>query len=247
MRIVVISDVHANLVALRAVLKASDELQPDALWCLGDVAGYGPEPQACIEGVQEAASLCLAGNHDLAVLGRLPLADFSADARAAAAWQQGRLDAEALDWLGRLPSLTEEAGVTLTHGSPRGPVWEYVTNEGAATANAAYFDTPLCLIGHSHLAIAWQLEASHRRQRAALVRLSPGETLDLSGQKRWLLNPGSVGQPRDGDPRASYALLDTGALTWTWYRQDYDIAAVERAIRAAGLPPRLGQRLYAGW
>ena len=247
MRIVVISDVHANLVALQAVLKASDELKPDAIWCLGDVAGYGPEPQACIELVQEVASFCLAGNHDLAVIGRLPLADFSPDARAAAAWQQGCLNAEAMDWLGRLPSLAEEAGVTLTHGSPRGPVWEYVTNEGAASANAAYFDTPLCLIGHSHLAIAWQLDASRWRQRAELVRLSSGKALDLSGPNRWLLNPGSVGQPRDGDPRASYALLDTDALTWTWYRQDYDIAAVDRAIGEAGLPPRLGQRLYAGW
>ncbi len=247
MRIVVISDVHANLIALREVLKGSDELQRDALWCLGDVAGYGPEPQACIDLVREAASLCLAGNHDRAVTGQLSLADFSPDARAAAEWQQSQIDAEGLAWLASLPSLTEEAGVTLTHGSPRGPVWEYVINETIASANAAFFDTSLCLIGHSHLAIAWLLETSHWRQRAALVRQAPDEPLRLNEPMRWLLNPGSVGQPRDGDPRASYALLDTDAMTWTWHRRTYDVDAVERAIREMGLPPRLGQRLHSGW
>ncbi|MCS7040624.1 MAG: metallophosphoesterase family protein [Anaerolineae bacterium] len=248
MRIAVFSDIHANRVALEAVLAVVAELQPDAIWCLGDVVGYGPEPEACVEIIAKRADLCLAGNHDLAVAGLVPLDDFSPDAAAAVRWQQPRLSPVALHWLAQRQPRLVQAGITLAHGSPRDPIWEYVLDAGAAAANLEYFDTQLCLIGHSHLAIAWRLQRQDEGTWVwvRLERRPPGETLDLTTTHRWLLNPGSVGQPRDGDPRASFALLDTEALTWTWHRVPYDVAAVDAAIRAAGLPWRLGRRLYSG-
>lgn len=246
MQLALISDIHGNLEALHAVLKAIDALKPDAIWCLGDVVGYGPQPQACVESVQQVASLCLAGNHDLAVAGRLDLEDFTETAQAAIRWHQSLLPHQTLSWLAGLPSLLIQDGVTLAHGSPRSPIWEYVTDAGGAAENADYFDTQLCLIGHSHAAIAWRLTEARWWGRARLQRRPPGEPLSLV-QDRWLLNPGSVGQPRDRDPRASFALLDTQNQTWTWHRQEYDIAPVAEAILAAGMPAKLAHRLYEGW
>lgn len=245
MRIAVISDIHGNLLALQTVLKDIDALQPDAIWCLGDVVGYGPEPQACVELVRQRASLCLTGNHDRAVAGLLPLEDFTPIAGAAIEWHQRCLSPAALEWLAQRPLRLVENGVTLVHGSPRSPVWEYITSADIAAANASYFDTPLCLIGHSHGAIAWRLGQEHWWSRARLLR-QLADPLSLEGEDRWLLNPGSVGQPRDGDPRASFAILDLEALTWTWRRLEYDVTAVANAILAAGLPPRLAERLFKG-
>ncbi len=246
MQLALISDIHGNLEALHAVLKAIDALKPDAIWCLGDVVGYGPQPQACVESVQQVASLCLAGNHDLAVAGRLDLEDFTETAQAAIRWHQRLLPQPTLSWLASLPSLLIQDGITLAHGSPRSPIWEYVADAGVAAENADSFDTEICLIGHSHAAIAWRLTEARWWGRAHLQRRPPGEALSLV-QHRWLLNPGSVGQPRDRDPRASFALLDTANQTWTWHRQDYDIAAVAEAILAAGMPDKLAHRLYHGW
>ncbi|MCO6451253.1 MAG: metallophosphoesterase family protein [Caldilineales bacterium] len=248
MRIAIISDIHANLVALETVLAVIDELGPDEIWCLGDTAGYGPEPEACLSLIRERATLCLAGNHDLAVAGRIPLEDFHSLAVAAIRWQRQRLPKEMIDWLGDLPSIETRYDITLAHASPRDPVFEYVTDGHIAAANASAFATDWCLIGHSHLAIAWLLRGRPwLRQDAQLTVTEPEQPLALGGSPRWLLNPGSVGQPRDRDPRASFALLDTEARTWTWHRIDYDIAATVEAIWAAGLPERLGSRLFEGW
>ncbi len=245
MRIAIISDIHGNLLALQTVLKGIDALQPDAIWCLGDVVGYGPEPEACVELVRQRASLCLTGNHDRAVAGLLPLADFTHIARAAIEWHQRCLSPGSLEWLTQRPLRLVENGVTLVHGSPRAPVWEYVTSADIAAANASHFDTPLCLIGHSHGAIAWQLGQERWWSRPRLIRQLP-DPLRLEEGDRWLLNPGSVGQPRDGDPRASFAILDLDALIWTWHRLEYDVTPVANAILAAGLPPRLAERLFVG-
>ena len=252
MRIAVLSDIHANLTALQAVLRALEPLQPDAIWCLGDVVGYGPEPQACAEIVAARASLCLAGNHDLALVDRLPLEEFTDHARAAIVWQRQRLSDAMLEWLRALPTRCESDGITLAHGSPREPDWEYISDPYIAAENYGHFETMLCLVGHTHVACGWCMTAERDWIRVRPVVGIPTDAsrsqqeylLDAEG--RWLLNPGSVGQPRDGDPRASFALLDTETLTWTWHRTPYDIAAVASAIRAAGLPRRLGQRLYTG-
>ncbi len=246
MRIAVISDIHANLVALERVLAYIDTLAVDALWCLGDVVGYGPEPGACVERIRARATVCLLGNHDAAVVGRLPLEGFNPVARAAILWQREHLSQEHMAWLASLSPRWENPRVTLVHGSPRHPLWEYVDNQRTAAANYEAFTTPLALIGHSHLALAWRLH-KNRRVRASLEGSEPGTSMPLDLSDKWLLNPGSVGQPRDRDPRAALAVLDFDALTWTWYRLDYDIEAVEQAILAAGLPQVLGRRLYLGW
>lgn len=247
MRIAVISDIHANVVALRRVLKKIDALQPDALWCLGDVVGYGPEPEACVAVIRERAGICLAGNHDLATISALDLARFNPVAREAILWQRNHLSEDSMAWLATLPVKTSQADVTLVHGSPRAPEWEYVDDASVAAANYDAFETALCLIGHSHMAIAWRLSGRPNHIHAELCTESPGQPLPLTTQDKWLLNPGSVGQPRDGDPRAAFALLDTDARQWTWFRLEYDIAAVEKAIIAAGLPALLGRRLHLGW
>ncbi len=247
MRIAVISDIHANLVALERVLKAMDALGTEALWCLGDVVGYGPQPQACVDLLRERADVCLAGNHDLAVVGAIPLDRFNPVARTAALWQREHLTAEGMAWLASLTPKAQISGITLAHGSPRHPDWEYVDSHEAALANFDAFDTPLCLIGHSHLALGWRMSVTSNNIVVEEVMELPGLPVPLNVEDKWLLNPGSVGQPRDHDPRASFAVLDTKAWRWTWHRVEYDIQAVEEEIIAAGLPEVLGRRLYLGW
>ncbi len=247
MRIAVISDIHANLVALTRALEAIDELQPDAIYCLGDVTGYGPDPEACVQIIRSRADVCLAGNHDLAVTGALELGHFNPVAREAILWHRAHLSQESLDWLASLPSRLDLPDLTLAHGSPRHPIWEYVADADTAADNADAFDAPVCLIGHSHLALAWRLHQTSGRVRASLETQAPGVPLTLDLRDKWLLNPGSVGQPRDHDPRAAFAMLDTARWQWVWHRLAYDIERVERAIVAAGLPEMLGTRLYLGW
>lgn len=247
MKIAVISDIHGNLTALQRVLAAIDEMGVDEVWCLGDVVGYGPHPQACVNIIRQRADVCLAGNHDLAVVGKIPLKTFNPIAREAILWHRAHLTAESWQWLASLPSRAEVAGVTLAHGSPDHPEWEYVTDEQTALANYDAFETPICLIGHSHLAVGWRMWQENSNIAVQWVAESPGTPVDLDLDAKWLLNPGSVGQPRDHDPRASFGVLDMDAWTWTWHRFEYDIEAVEKDILAAGLPEVLGRRLYLGW
>ena len=247
MKIAVLSDIHANLVALQRVLAEIDTLDVDAIWCLGDTVGYGPEPEACVNLMRTRAEVCLAGNHDLAVLGKIDLDDFNPVARTAALWQRKHLSPESMAWLNQLPSRTLAAGVTLAHASPRHPVWEYVDSDSVAIKNYDAFDTQICLVGHSHLAMGWRMNRQDNHVNVEWVSAAEDVALVLANDDKWLLNPGSVGQPRDHDPRASFAILDVDARTWAWHRVEYDIEAVEQAILAAGLPELLGRRLYLGW
>jgi predicted phosphodiesterase len=242
MRILLISDIHANLVALDTVLAQAAPF--DRIWCLGDVVGYGPEPNDCINRLRSFDLLCLAGNHDWAALGKLDLEEFNPDARRAAIWTQEQLTVESLEWLGALPERvpTQAAQFTLVHGSPRYPIWEYVLTPVVARTNFDFFDTPICLMGHTHVPVVYRDQG----WTATAEQLVETEPLDLS-QDRMMINPGSVGQPRDGDSRAAYALLDLDALTLTHYRVQYDIAATQARMEQLNLPPRLITRLSYGW
>jgi diadenosine tetraphosphatase ApaH/serine/threonine PP2A family protein phosphatase len=241
MRVAVISDIHANAHALEAVLGAIDEERPDAIWCLGDLVGYGPQPGACVAAVRERADLCLVGNHDLAVLGRLDLDDFTPDAAAAARWSAGVLEASEREWLGSLVPAAEVEGAPLFHGSARDPVWEYVLNEELAAASLAVTSAPLVLVGHSHVPLALYEEPG-----GVGGGIARGGTVAELGKRRWLLNPGSVGQPRDGDPRAAWLLLDTKARRASYRRVEYPVERTQAEIREAGLPEPLAARLAAG-
>jgi diadenosine tetraphosphatase ApaH/serine/threonine PP2A family protein phosphatase len=241
MRVAVVSDIHANLPALDAVLHAIGEEEPDAIWCLGDVVGYGPHPNECCAAVEERAELCLAGNHDLAVLGSLDVADFSPDAAASARWSAGVLSRDARAFLEPLPSLSRREGVQLFHASPRDPVWDYVlTEEGAADA-LALTDAPVVLVGHTHVPLAVTVEDG----RIAGGLAPGGAEVALAG-RRWLLNPGSVGQPRDEDPRAAWLLIDFTAGRAAFRRVPYPIERTQADIRARGLPEALATRLAEG-
>ena len=232
---------HGNLHALEAVLAAIDADAPDELWCLGDLVGYGPKPNECCALVQARVSHCLAGNHDLAVRGTIDLAEFAGDAGAAARWTRGVLSGEARTYLDSLEPTGTAADVAFFHGSARDPVWEYVLTNEAALATLMLTVEPLVLVGHSHVALQLAL-----REDELDGGLAPdGTELDLGGARR-LLNPGSVGQPRDGDPRAAYLVLDLDARRTSFHRVAYDIAQTQAEMRDAGLPEMLGLRLQLG-
>jgi diadenosine tetraphosphatase ApaH/serine/threonine PP2A family protein phosphatase len=240
-RIAVISDIHGNWHALDAVLADLDVEQPDEVWCLGDVVGYGPQPNRCTNETSSRADLCLAGNHDLAVIGRVGLDEFSPDAAAAARWTAEQLEDGPRQFLESLEPQGERQEVQMFHASPRDPVWEYVLSESAARAAIEMTTSPLVLVGHSHIPIALRLIGG--TLAGGLAR--GGSELDL-GEGRWLLNPGAVGQPRDGDPRAAYLLLDLAQGQAHFRRVPYDIEATQAEIRAKGLPDALASRLAAG-
>ena len=244
MRYLVLSDIHSNLAALEAVLAAAGEV--DVTWCLGDTVGYGPQPNECTESVRALPQLsCVAGNHDWGALGKLDLSDFNDEARFAAEWTADQLSPANRAWLDGLPERIEADGFTLVHGSPRHPIWEYILNSGVAQANMAYFETLTCLVGHTHVPVVfWEPGLRHTVAPATLPEA--GEPFSYRAV-RSIVNPGAVGQPRDGDPRASYMLLDTDAGTFELQRVPYDIEETQRQMRAAGLPERLAARLSYGW
>jgi diadenosine tetraphosphatase ApaH/serine/threonine PP2A family protein phosphatase len=241
MRVAVVSDIHGNLHALRAVLDAVAAEGVDALWCLGDLVGYGPRPNECCAEIERAASLCLVGNHDLGVLGRIPLAEFSDDAAAAARWSQSLLGGEARTFLERLESRATAEDVELFHASPRDPVWEYVLSDEVALTSFRLTSAPVVLVGHSHVALAFVLE--NGGVDGAVV--PGGAEIDLA-DGRFILNPGSVGQPRDGDPRAAYLVLDLDARRALHRRVAYPIERTQQEIRERGLPEALADRLAHG-
>ncbi len=243
MRYLVISDIHANLAAFEAVLNDAGSF--DMIWCLGDLVGYGPDPNECVARIREFEHICIAGNHDWAALGKLDLNQFNHDARVANAWTQAQLTPIARAYLEARPTRIEQEGFLLVHGSPREPIWEYILDMEQAVANFAHFEAPVCLVGHTHIPIGFVLDQEHQDY----YRLVPPypEPVRLSNPKmRMILNPGSVGQPRDGDPRASYAILDTEAGTWDVYRVDYPVEVTQERMRAQGLPRRLIERLMVG-
>jgi diadenosine tetraphosphatase ApaH/serine/threonine PP2A family protein phosphatase len=241
MRVAVVSDIHSNLVALEAVLAAIDEEPPDELWCLGDLVGYGPRPNECTRIIQERARVCLCGNHDLAVRGTLDLWEFSGDAGTAARWTRTVLSDEALAFLYSLKPAGKADGVALFHGSARDPVWEYVLSGEAALATLVLTEEPLVLVGHSHVALQIQLQGDELDGGLAAA----GTEVGLAG-RRSVVNPGSVGQPRDGDPRAAYLLLDFEAQTASFRRVEYDIERTQAQMAEAGLPEALALRLAVG-
>jgi diadenosine tetraphosphatase ApaH/serine/threonine PP2A family protein phosphatase len=239
MRIAVLSDIHSNLVALDAVLAHAGTV--DAVWQLGDVVGYGPDPDGVVARLAEIGAVGVLGNHDAAALGGPEIDWFNPDARSAVAWTRDTIADATRTWLAALPPVAEIDGVTLVHGSPRDPLREYVTDGGAAAENLAELPTRLGWHGHTHVPVAWLADSDR------VTAWAPGLSLTLDvGGRRALLNPGSVGQPRDGDPRASYAILDPEADAITWHRVAYDIAAVQDAMRVVGLPTRLIERLAYG-
>jgi diadenosine tetraphosphatase ApaH/serine/threonine PP2A family protein phosphatase len=245
LRAAVISDIHSNRHALEAVLAAVDEAGVDQIWCLGDMVGYGAEPDACTSLVRERCSVCLVGNHDLALLEALDISTFSETAAAAVEWTRANVNAETLEFLGTLDPAASQNGVGLFHASPRDPVWEYVLSTDQAEAGLDAQEERVGLIGHSHVALFFVRDPGDRPGHVQGAQVDDGAEVEV-GEGKWLLNPGSVGQPRDGDPRAAWLELDTEAWTARWHRVAYDIGAAATAIRAAGLPPSLAERLELG-
>jgi diadenosine tetraphosphatase ApaH/serine/threonine PP2A family protein phosphatase len=242
----VITDIHANLPALEAVLASAEKRRVDEIWCLGDVVGYGADPDACAELARERCDVCLLGNHDLAVLGRLDISSFSEAAAAAVEWTRERIGAPALDFLGELDATSQRKGIGLFHASPRDPVWEYVLSLEQADACLEVQPERIALIGHSHVALFFTRSAAGGDQAETRGdQAEDGLKLDVS-EGRWLLNPGSVGQPRDGDPRAAWLELETKKQTARYRRVEYDIERAAAAIVDGGLPKRLADRLSIG-
>lgn len=241
MRYGIVADIHANLAAFEAVL--ADMGQVEGLWCLGDLVGYGPDPNECVELLRRHDHLCVVGNHDLAAIGRLDTSDFNPVAARAAEWTARALTERSRLFLSTLPEKVIVEPFTLVHGSPRSPVWEYITHEGLAAPNFDQFETQGCLVGHTHFPALYVQEADG----LTLGRVpGPGDHYAL-GQLRVIANPGGVGQPRDGDPRAAYALYDTESRTLEWRRVDYPIQVTQQRMREAGLPARLIERIAYGW
>ncbi|HEY1834904.1 MAG TPA: metallophosphoesterase family protein [Solirubrobacteraceae bacterium] len=242
MKVAVISDIHANRQAFEATLEAAAASDASEVWCLGDLVGYGAEPDACVELAREHAAVCLAGNHDLAVTGEISLEEFSRGASMAAEWTREVMAPENVEFLRTLRPEGSEGDVGLYHASPRDPVWEYVLSALLAELCLDAQDPRVGLIGHSHVALSF---VRHEGQSATGEPQRAGTKLDIT-QGEWLLNPGSVGQPRDGDPRASWLLLDLDEMEASFQRAEYDIAGAAAAIRAARLPDSLAERLEYG-
>ena len=241
-RILIISDIHANLVALESVIDAAGEV--DEVWNLGDIVGYGPRPRECVErviGLKPTASLI--GNHDWAAIGRLTLDEFNPVARYATYWTTAHLGAEHMSYLEGLPNRVIDDNWMLVHGSPRHPVWEYVYTARVAHQNFELFDAQVCFLGHTHI----QLYISEEMARRGVPPIHPsdGDVLDMAGS-RFIVNPGSVGQPRDNDPGAAFALYDSERGRVTFRRIAYDIAATQAQMEEAGLPRPLITRLSLG-
>jgi predicted phosphodiesterase len=240
MRVAVISDIHANYHALETVLAEIEHTGVDTIWCLGDTVGYGPRPNDCCDTVGARAERCLVGNHDLVVLGELAVSDFNDEAAAAARWTTSVLTEQSRTFLAGLKPFEAADGVELFHASARDPVWEYVLTEEAAHATLELTEAPVVLVGHSHVALALTLDG-----RAVAGGVAPaGTEIALSG--RWLFNPGSVGQPRDGDPRAAWLLLDLERRFAAFHRVAYSIKRTQTEMRERGLPWALAARLERG-
>ena len=242
MKVLVMSDIHSNRTALEAVLEAAGPV--GAIWCLGDVIGYGPDPNDCISIIRDLPNLiCLRGNHDSAVIGLTEKGKFNLSAQVVLEWTADQLNPVHRQYLQSLSPQAEIDQVTLVHASPRDPVWEYIMDVYTATANFEYFSTPYCFVGHSHLPVLYYVKG--RKELANVTFVYPGDTTKLPENS--IVNPGSVGQPRDHDPRAAFTIYDTEEHTWTQHRVPYDIAEVQARMTQAGLPIEYIQRLDLGW
>jgi diadenosine tetraphosphatase ApaH/serine/threonine PP2A family protein phosphatase len=251
MRILLISDVHSNLMALEAVLDDVDRYRRvDSMWCIGDTIGYGPRPNECIAIVRERADHTISGNHDMACLGTVDIQDFNPDARVANEWNGEQLTEGNREWLASLaalmPQVPDFPDFTLAHGSPRQPIWEYLLSVGQALENFTHenFQTQVCFIGHSHIPIYFRDDYQHDSE----VKLPPdGDILKLDPNRRYIINPGSVGQPRNRDPRAAFAILDLEEQVVEFHRVEYDVHETQEQMRAVGLPAALIRRIQFGF
>ncbi|MFC1940312.1 metallophosphoesterase family protein [Chloroflexota bacterium] len=243
MRYAIIGDIHANLAAFTAVL-ADIERQGEIekVWCLGDIVGYGPDPHDCIELLRQTNHVCVAGNHDWAAIGKIDTAEFNPDAAVACHWTAQQLSSTDVEYLGSLPLVIEEGDFTLVHGSPREPIWEYLLSTSLAKENFAYFKSQFCLVGHSHVPLVFSL----RENGACSFGHCVTDVALVLGKNRLIINPGGVGQPRDSDPRASYAIYDSEIRQVRLYRVDYNIRSTQDKMMAQGLPIRLVARLTKG-
>jgi diadenosine tetraphosphatase ApaH/serine/threonine PP2A family protein phosphatase len=242
MHVAVISDIHGNRHALDAVLADADDRGCDEVWCLGDVVGYGADPNGCCAAVRGVATVCLAGNHDLAAIGALATDTFSADAAASTTWTREHLAKEHREWLGGLRPQARAQSFLLVHGSPLHPVWEYVLAADQAERSLDAFEEQVALIGHSHVPLSFARDGN---RPVVPLRRRDGDEAQI-GAQRWLLNPGSVGQPRDDDPRASWMELHPYDGRVAWRRVRYDVQGAAQAVRDAGLPAALADRLVVG-
>jgi diadenosine tetraphosphatase ApaH/serine/threonine PP2A family protein phosphatase len=242
MRVAICSDIHGNRQGFEAVIAAAAAADAEELWCLGDLVGYGGEPDACVDLAERHCAVCLAGNHDLAVVEVLSLEDFSRGAELAARWTREVIRPETREFLLGLSPVGAAGPLGLFHASPRDPIWEYVLSPLVAELCFDATEHRISFIGHSHVALSFTRPEG---EPATGTTRRDGEQVALTAGE-WLINPGSAGQPRDGDPRAAWLLLDMDAATATWRREEYDIARAQAAIRAARLPDSLAERLQYG-
>ena len=242
MKIAVLSDIHGNRHALQAVLTEVNKEAVDEIWCLGDLVGYGGDPDLCVELARANFAICLAGNHDLAARGDLAFEDFSVGAELAARWTAETMRPDNLDYLKQLKSERIEEDLALYHASPRDPIWEYVLSTLLAELCLDSQARRVALIGHSHVALSFNRPAG---EPATGEARRGGSEVDVA-EGEWLLNPGSVGQPRDGDPRAAWLILDSSRWSADFRRTEYDVEGAAAAIRAARLPESLAERLAYG-
>jgi len=243
MRCAIIADIHANLAAFMAVLEDIEHQgEVTKLWCLGDIVGYGPDPHECIELLRQTNHVCVAGNHDWAAIGKINTAEFNPDAAAACHWTTEQLRAADVVYLQNLPLTVEEDDFTLVHGSPREPIWEYLISASTAKESFSYFKSQFCLVGHSHMPLVFSYNESGDFS-AGPFQENIGLVL---GKNRLVINPGAVGQPRDGNPQASYAIYDSESKQARLYRVPYDIRTTQDRMVERGLPMRLVARLSHG-
>lgn len=251
MLIGLLSDPHANLPAVMTVLSDVEAVRPDLLICLGDFVGYGAHPNEVVAAVREQCDVFLIGNHDLAALGAIDISDFNEYAAAAARWTNAEISAETRGFLESLAPRGAAAGIELAHASIRDPIWEYVMDSESAAASFASAEFSVAAVGHTHIPAVF----SHDSRGVGGLRVITPEghaevrmIEDLAGQdRRLLLNPGGIGQPRDGDPRASWATWEDDSATFTVRRLEYPVAEAQASIVAAGLPEVLAKRLAEGW
>ncbi len=243
MRYAIIADIHANLAAFTAVLIDIEHRgEAEEIWCLGDVVGYGPDPRQCIELLRQTNHVCVAGNHDWAATGKIDTSEFNPDAAAACRWTAEQLASEDKLYLRQLPKVIQKDDFTLVHGSPRDPIWEYLLSISTATESFAYFKSQFCLVGHSHVPLVFK----HNETGACSFSQFSTNLGIAIAKNRLIINPGSVGQPRDGDPRASYAIYDTESKLVRLYRVPYDISITQARMAKLKLPARLMARLSDG-
>ncbi len=243
MRYAIIADIHANLTAFIAVLEDIERQgKVGKIWCLGDVVGYGPDPHECIELLRQTDHVCVAGNHDWAAIGKIDTDDFNPDAAAACQWTSQQLTPADIEYLENLPLVIEEDEFTLVHGSPREPIWEYLVSTSIAEENFTYFKSQFCLVGHSHIPLIFSCNESgtcSAHQLSNYIKL-------ILGKSRLIINPGGVGQPRDGNPQAAYAIYDNEIRLIKLYRVPYNISTTQDKMAECGLPMHLIARLSYG-